>query len=335
VTFLTPTLPPAPVEAFAQGHFKAGLQVNIHIEGGAIDAHIPFDITVDTTYNKTIDSLLIHTDAALAPGGGFTTTGPEGNFSLEFILDFLAKLGVEDALGLGIGVSQTLSLQPDPLELISASSTDPDLPYNVPLPAGLTLSFDWPHLSTTSDTQSGNTISGEGASNNFIQLNMDVDFAAAQLFPLFEPIEAVLDPDPTSEDNFELLDLDVNGGANFLQKFVLNALGLGGTLTFENGTSQAFVPGRDIVIRNASSLEGADANNTIDFGLSLTPDVTLQNTTSIGFNVGGQLGLLTNIPVIDDSLFDEAITIPIASIPIHDGDPFQLAFNSQTYDFAV
>ena len=31
--------------------------------------------------------------------------------------------------------------------LISLSSTSPDLPYNVPLPAGLSISFDWPHLS--------------------------------------------------------------------------------------------------------------------------------------------------------------------------------------------
>jgi hypothetical protein len=325
---------PIPVEAFAKGHFKAGLQVDIHIEGGDIDAHLPFDITVDTTYNKTTDSLLIHTGAALAPGGGFDTTGPEGNVGLKFILDFVAELGIEDALGLGIGLSQTLSLQPPPLDLFSASSTDPDLPFTVPLPAGFSLTFDWPHLSTVNEAQNGNEISGDGASNNFVQLNLDVDFAAAQLFPLFAPIEAILDSDPTSEDNFELLDLDVHAGANFLQEFVLKALGLGGTLTFENGDTRNFIPGQDILIRNASALDGADADSTIDFALSMTPDVRLHNETSIGFNTGGQLGLLKNIPVLDDSLFDEGITIPIASIPI-ENDEFKLNFNSQGYEFVV
>ena len=64
----------------------------------------------------------------------------------------------------------------------------------MPLPAGLSISFDWPHLSVEDEEQSGNMVSGDGASNNFIQLNSDIDFAAAQLFPLFAPIEAILRP---------------------------------------------------------------------------------------------------------------------------------------------
>jgi hypothetical protein len=220
--------------------------------------------------------------------------------------------------------------------LISLSSTSPDLPYNVPLPAGLSISFDWPHLSVQQDDQSGNVVSGDGASNNFIQLNWDVDFGVAQIFPLFAPIEAVLDPDPLDPDNFEILDLDVSGGANFLQNFVLEALGIGGTLTFENGDQKTFLPGQDIpIIPNASSLDGPDEGTTIEVALSLTPDVTLQNTTSIGFNIGGQLGLLKNIPVIDETLFNKGITIPIASIPIDTGDPFGLNVGSQDFQFLV
>jgi len=325
--------PPFVLEAFAKGHFKTGLQVDIHLEGGAIDAHLPFDITVDTTYNKTTDDLLIQTGAELAPGATFTTTGPEGNVSLKFILDFLAEVGIEDPLGFGIGLSKTLSLQPDPIDLlpIPVSSTSPDLPFTVPLPAGLSISFDWPHLSVHQEDQSGNTVSGDGASNNFIQLNADVDFAVAQLFPLFAPIEAVLDPDPLDPNNFEILDLDVNGGANFLQKFVLNSLGLDGTLTFENGHQETFQQNIPI-IHNASTLDGPDAGSAIDFSLSLTPDVTLENTTSIGF---GQLGLLKNIPVIDETLFNKGITIPIASIPLDTTNPFDLHFNNQSYDLFV
>src|SRR5262245_23692051 len=206
----------------------------------------------------------------------------------------------------------------------------------MPLPAGLSIGFDWPHLSVHQEDQSGNTVSGDGASNNFIQLNADLDFAAAQLFPLFAPIEAVLDPDPLDPNNFELLDLDVNGGVNFLQKFVLNALGLDGTITFENGDQKTFHAGDTLpIIHNASRLDGPDPGSNIDFSLSLTPHVTLQNTTSIGFNIGGQLGLLKNIPVIGGSLFNDSITIPIASIPLDTTDPFDLHFNSQGYNLFV
>jgi hypothetical protein len=101
----------------------------------------------------------------------------------------------------------------------------------------------------------------------------------------------------------------------------------------ENGETKKF--GEDFIIRNASLLDGNDANNTLDFSLSVTPNATLDNNTSIGFNAGGQLALLKNIPILDDSLFDEGITIPIASIPIDAVDPFKLNFNTQGYDFVV
>jgi hypothetical protein len=335
-TFITPTFPPLPVKAFVEGHFKVGLQVDVTFDGGAITAHLPYDITINTTYNETTDSLLIQTGAALAPGSNFTTTGPEGSVKVDFIVDFLAKIGLEDGIFGVVGIDKTFPFQPDPLHLIDFSSTSPDLPYTVPLPAGLSINLDWPHLSGGSTGQSGSQVLGEASSNNFIQLNLDVDYAAAQLFPLFAPIEAVLDPDPTSETNFELFDLDINAGANLIQKFVLDALKVGGTLTFENNQTVNFVVGEDIpIIRNASSLEGQDLNDTIDFALVMNPDATLDNETSVGLNVGGRLGLLKNIPVIDDSLFDEGLTIPVASIPVYDTDPFKLNFNTQTYDFVV
>jgi len=167
-------------------------------------------------------------------------------------------------------------------------------------------------------------------------LNLDVDYAAAQLFPAFAPIEAVLDPDPTSETNFELFDLDINAGANLLQNFVLDALKLDGTLIFENDQTFDFKVGDDLpIIRDASSLDGPDSNDTIDFALVMTPDATLDNETSVGLTVGGRLGLLKNIPVIDDSVFDEPLRIPVASIPVYDTDPFKLNLNTQTFDLVV
>ena len=325
-----------PVDASAEGHFKVGLQVNVTFDGGAITAHLPYDITIDTTYNETTDSLLIETGAALAPGANFTTTGPEGSVKVDFIIDLLAKLALEDGIAGVVGFDETFAFQPDPLHLIDFSSMSSDLPYTVPLPAGLSINLDWPHLSGGSTGQSGGQILGEASSNNFFQMNLDVDYAAAYFFPLFAPIEAVLDPDPTSETNFELLDLDINAGANLIQKFVLDALKLNGTLTFENNQTVDFIMGQNIpIIHNASTLDGPDMNDTIDFALVMQPSATLDNETSVGLNVGGALGLLKNIPVIDDFLFDEALTIPVASIPVYDTDPFQLNFNSQTYGLFV
>ena len=67
----------------------------------------------------------------------------------------------------------------------------------------------------------------------------------------------------------------------------------------------------------------------------MAPDATLDNETSVGLTVGGRLGLLKNIPVIDDSVFDEPLRIPVASIPVYDTDPFKLNLNTQTFDLVV
>ena len=143
-------------------------------------------------------------------------------------------------------------------------------------------------MSTTSTTPSGNTISGSGASNNFIDLTADLDYMASHFFPILQPVEEFIGPDITDHDpesTFQWLDIKADIGANLLQNFLLKVLGLNGKLTFEDGaTQQIILGGPDIVIKHASSLEGGDPNKTIDFALSLMPNATLDNQTSIGLN---------------------------------------------------
>ena len=323
-----------------EGHFKAGLTADLHIQGGAINAHIPFDITVDTTYNTTTDTLLVHTGAALASGGGFTTTGPEGNFSLGALLDFAFALNAIDPTGI-FPPSNVFSYS-TPSNVLSGtlaalSSTSPDLPIALDVPFG-SISLDWPHLSTTSTTPSGNTISGSGASNNFIDLTADLDYMASYFFPILQPVEEFIGPDitdPDPESTFQWLDIKAGIGANLLQNFVLKALGLGGTLAFENDTMQPITLGGDVVIKHASSLEGNDPNHTIDFALSLTPNVTLDNKTSIGFNSSGTLYIAKNDPTDVLSKTVPLFSTPIGDVTIDDGGAFTLGFTSQNYDFLV
>ena len=56
------------------GHFKLGFQSKLHFEGGEIDAKSTYDVTVETSYNKTVDQLQIDTsklltNASLPPKG--------------------------------------------------------------------------------------------------------------------------------------------------------------------------------------------------------------------------------------------------------------------------
>jgi len=323
------------------GHFKAGLTADIHLQGGAINAHIPFDITVDTTYNRTTDTLDIHTGATLESGGGFTTTGPEGNFSLGALLDVALSIDAIDPTGISDPTNIFKFSTPSNVlsgSLVSFSSTSPDLPITLAnIPFG-SIKVDWPHLSTTSTTPSGDMISGSGHSNNIVTFTADLDALAAHFFPIFQPVEEFIGPDitdPDPESTFQWLDIKADLGANLLQNFLLNVLGLNGTLTFENGHTQQIVLGApDIVIQHASSLEGSDLNKTIDFALSLAPNATLDNTTSIGLNTSGTLYIAKNA-VIFDPVTVPLFSAPIADIPIDDGGAFTLGFTSQSYDFLV
>ena len=69
---------------------QLGLQSTLHATLGDIEATLPYNITIDTTYNVTTDSLLIDPSALLDPSAYFSTEGPGGSYSLDFV--FLASL---------------------------------------------------------------------------------------------------------------------------------------------------------------------------------------------------------------------------------------------------
>lgn len=314
------------------GHFQAGFQANLTITGGDIDASLPMDVTIDTTYNETTDSLLIETSALLAAGGSFSATGLGGSFDLGFLLNSVIDVAGFDPLT----VDETVELFPDLLPFDSTSS-----PLTSQGPGWGSFSIAWPNLSVTQESADlGNgTLTGDGASNDFLSLTADIDALALSLLggnAIARGLLTLIGPDTQDEDpesTFQYVDVDITASANLLQQFVLDILNVEGTLTFEDNSTQSFTLGDDIVIRNAGTLD-LDGDG-IEFDVSLNPNVTLDNNLAIGFDVRGDLWLLKNeftglletyIP-----LFNE----PLGDIPIGDGTPFDLAFQSQTWNDLV
>ena len=136
----------------------------------------------------------------------------------------------------------------------------------------------------------------------------------------------------------DLLDLDLMAGLNFLQEFAMTVNSLTGTILYENGVSDTFDFGSDIVLQNASSLD-VDADGLVEFALNLAPDATLHNNSDLGFNVGYQFDVLKahveyGIPVTGPSgsvdlgpLFSIGGSAPVASVGVYD-NTFDLAFES-------
>ena len=302
------------------GSLKAGFDVDVLFEGGQIDATIPVDVTVNTTYNKTTDTIFVDPILALAAGGSFITIGPEGHFNLDFIFELEAHALVELLFVDLINESFSANLsQP----IFNFDSADPQQLYN-PF-SFVEIGLEWPHISVLNDP---GLMSGSGASNNFLEVTLDIDALGATFFP---PL-GLLDSDPFDPDNFELLDFDITGGLNFLQEFSISLGSTTANLVLEDGFVIPLTWGTGITIPDASSHELADdGDDIISFTLDLSPNVQLTNDTDLGLNLGGQFVVLKNFEL--GPIVNEPFTIGDTSIDVF-SDTFALTgVGSQSFSF--
>jgi hypothetical protein len=325
--------------------FRIGFESDLHFEGGEVNAQLDYDVDIETNYNLTTDVLMISSEAILVDGD-FQTEGPEGTYDLDFVFDFFA--GFFFNLDGNSIIDSELGPISESFNLLSVDETD--IGIEIPLGGGFALQFSWPQLDTDADPSAppDGEFSSSGASNNFVQLDLDVDEALATLLGIPNPFDIGFDVDIVvagASGNLELLDFDVFGGLNFLQDFVMQVQSLPGVLTFEDGTVQAFTFGTDIVINGASAIDAAgDGDGNVEFSLSLSPDATFNNSTDLGFNVGYDFSLLQAsgsyfVGPFSDSFsigpaFSDSGSAAVFSIPVYD-NTFDLAFNDQVVAFAA
>jgi hypothetical protein len=311
---------------------KLGFESNLHLTLGDITATLPFNLTLDTLYNKTTDTLEIIPTASLAPGGSFSTHSPNGSYNLgfDFYADPYAFLhnpidDIDTHFGGPFG-------DPDnPVFNIVDLNTATDLTKDIPIPPPpndiVTLHFAWPTVNTTSGgydpsvTSSISTDPTTEHSNDIFNLDLDLVALAFAIIGVPNPLGIV--------PGVDILAVNVDGGVNMAQHFDLNALGLNATLEFENGTSQPFVFGSPLIFDHASNLDGSDPGSEINFDLNLTPNATLHNDTGLGFHVGFDIKVL-DTPL--GTVLDLNDDFPLGDISLYD-KTFGLNFDSQHYTF--
>lgn len=335
--------------AGVDGHIKLGLQSTLTFEGGSIDATSQYDITAQTTYNRTLDLLHIGT-AALLTNAFFSTQGPEGSYSLDFVYD--VALRAYAGINLDIGVT-TIDEEGDIFDFSTGAGSvnliDLDsqaLGGTITLPApldALSVDFAWPHLTTSGGFPP--PVNGDDASNNFLQLNLDLDQAVTQILGVpnvFDPPKIWFGPFYADAD---LLDVDVSAGLNFLQSFLLSMGDLVGSLTFENGDTQTFTIGDDLLIADASAIDaGGDNDGVVEFAFNLVPEASLANQTDLGFNVGVDIDLLELEVGYDFEIYSDSASFgplaefgavePVASVTVF-SDTFALNFGGSAFAFAA
>jgi hypothetical protein len=118
--------------------------------------------------------------------------------------------------------------------------------------------------------------------------------------------------------------------------------GLPGVLTLEDGTSQAFTFGCDVVLGNAS-VHDANHDGKVEFQLALDPSVCFSKNTDLGLDVSATLDLVKgsaswSIPIFGSgsTSVGPAIHQDFAAPPVTVGlfdQTFGLDFNAQTLTF--
>jgi Bacterial Ig domain len=338
--------------AGVEGHIQLGLQSTLEFNGGTIDATADYDLTVETNYNKTTDVLLIGTSALLVDAD-FETTGPEGSYLLAFIYDVAirAYAGVNISFGeLGSinegGNLVNFSFGPGSFPILDLTSADLGGTLDFPPPLdSLSLNWAWPHLST-SGSFAPNPVTGSDSSDNFLELNLDIDQLVAQL--LFSGVNPFDPPrltfGPVYADG-DVLDIDITAGLNFIQEFAMAMGNLAGTLLFEDGSSQGFTFGDELLIEAASAIDlGGDGDGLVEFTFTLAPQSELTNQTDLGFNVGVSMSLLSVEVGYDAFGFSDSIplgpvasfgtVVPVTSVEVY-GDTFDLAYIQQQFAYAA
>jgi len=318
---------------------KAGFQSDLTLEGGDIDAEIPWQLDFTTGFNRTTDVLTIGTAATLLNGGVFQTDGPSLEYILDFIFDYSLYADVDLSIDLGDVFGSidadlfTIDWSSDnSINIVDYDSDISDgLSYDFPF--GITATLEWPNLEVNGTQDSLGIYSGDGASNNALDINLDIDQALADIFLKgVNPFDLSVSVG-IAGGNLELVDVDVSAGLNFLQDFLLQTGQLDASLVFEDGTIQAFTFGDELTFDFASALD-VDNDGEVEFEVVMDlVNSSLHNDTDLGFNVGWNLDLLKVgwwygidlgiLGTIGDSgsfgpVVDLGGTYPVASIDIFD-----------------
>jgi len=340
--------PPAWINVDTDGSLTLGFDTVIHLDAGNIDVALTVTTNIDTTYNKTTDTLFFDPTYTLK-SGTFTTTGPSGYVDIDFVFDLdfdfsatlepldtiLELVGLDGWADLSGGVPDYEPTRIDAIPFLEPGhlGTDsPDLPYEWPvLPGIVSVILDWPDLGL----ESNGSLAATDISNNFLTVNLDLEGAAITSFSLLAPI----DNNIYNDNDFEWTDIDMFGGLNIVQDLLVELQGMTGILTLEGGGAPInFTFGTPPPFITNFSDHDTSGDGLVDLGFSIVPDSTLTNDTTIGLNLGLDVEVLKNVPILGGTAWDPdpiEVTIPLDALTLASGTFDITGFQAQSWDIFV
>jgi hypothetical protein len=311
------------------GHVTFGFQTVIHLDAGNIDANLFVTATLNSSYNKTTDTLAFDTSYVLT-GGNFVATGPNGNVDVTFKFDVDGNVNIAlEPLDFLTGWANIDFGLPDPnieTHILDIDTDGLEVTWPIPVPgADVTLSF--PQIGMNSGDLS------DEDSDHILVLNVDLDAAAAELFP---PAIVLSDPIPGTDIDPQLIDLDIQGFIDLFQKLTVNLDNLLGKLTLEDGSPAIdFKFGDDLPFVTNASSHDQDGDGQVEFDVAIDTDASLTSDAGLDFGVGASLYLLKDLPFGLDPIkvFDEAL--PLADFSFFNETFALQGFNQESWSLAA
>ncbi len=259
--------------------YRLGLDSDLEMEGGSVDAELTYDFEFTTYHNYATDSMLIDSDY-ISQGGSFSTSSPTGSYDL----DLVAEVGVDISFGSVLGVDLG-GIELDFDETVDLVSFDQDSSDTTVI-GPLTLITVWPYIETSATGSDSSDLTADGR-DDVLDLNLDVDDAVGYIIG-FNPVHyegnfSLLNA--SGSYDVELFDFDITGGIDLYQDFSLENDGISGELVLEDGSLLDLDFNEDILLHDVSSYD-LDHDGYLSFDADLSVDADFTNNTDLVLDLG-------------------------------------------------
>jgi hypothetical protein len=337
IPFPNPIIPtpyplPGPLFADIDLNLKTGINYDIAVDTGSINADAPYLVKFASSYNRTTDSLAITPTAEPLSGAHFLTTSPTAKLALDFVLDVNLNLDVSllEAVNLIPEDQRNISFDVSP-RIVELGTND--ISFAVPLGAGFTVNFAFPTFDANSTTGTG-TATAHVTSNDIVHLEWDIIQALPEAFGIpgdfLDPItinahfevealndfvDGIVDTlEGALEDFLDLfggdndIDFDLDFGAGFhgtiglidadlfaALKVIQDLSMTANTMTTKLYTENGFeyeLPLGTAKLFENASLMESNGTGGLRFGAILDPVASLHNNTDLGMDLGYELSLI-------------------------------------------
>jgi CARDB len=322
---------------------KIGLQSNLDVDGGSVNASLPIDLWLDLpTQVQPGETVTLKSGFKLDNLANFSTSSPQASYALDLIFNVKAKAGLT-AFGQNANIVDFNVNKTKNLVSIDSNSENYSIPKSTLNGFG---SFDLhvPTINTNGNLSGTNSLSAQG-SDQFFNASLDLDKVATTLFNAagipIPPLEASLSLLGTGV-GYNLLDVELAGDLSLQQQFGLQVDDLTGQLVLENGQAIDFVVGQDVTFTVpdgiGDSLEvdallnvGADFSNKTILGTDIDADLE-------ALSVNAKVNFPWPIPDIDVTLgplVDKTYDLFDGDVNLYNKTFALGGFNSESLSFDI